>query len=86
LDKEVIFLKIKDLLISEFNLDADLISPEKQLDEDLDLDSLDIVDLILALSDDLHEKIDLSLFKNAYTVQDLVDAVQPSWKRAELSG
>jgi len=80
LENDAIFLKIKEIFISEFQLDADSISPEKQLDADLDLDSLDMVDMILALSDFLHVKIDPALFKNARTVQDLVDAVQPLWK------
>jgi acyl carrier protein len=80
LDKKVIFLKVKELLVSEFDIDTDSISLDKKLDEDFDLDSLDMVDLVLALSDSLNAKIDPSLFKNAYTVQDLVDAVQPLWK------
>ncbi|MDR0494545.1 MAG: phosphopantetheine-binding protein [Treponema sp.] len=80
MDKKVIFLKVKELLVSEFDIDTDSISLDKKLDEDFDLDSLDMVDLVLALSDSLNAKIDPSLFKNAYTVQDLVDAVQPLWK------
>ena len=80
MDNDVIFLKIKEILISEFQLDADSISPEKQLDEDLDLDSLDMVDIILALSDYLHVKIDPALFKDACIVQDLADSVRPLWK------
>jgi acyl carrier protein len=80
LDNAVIFPKLKELLVSGFELDADSIGVEKRLDEDLDLDSLDMVDLVLALSDYLNEKIDPSIFRNACTVQDLVDAVEPLWK------
>jgi len=80
LDKTAIYEKLKELLISNFKLDADSISPEKRLDDDLKLDSLDIVDLILSLSDFLGEKIDPTLFKDAYTVQDLVNSITPHWK------
>jgi len=68
-------------MISAFELDADSISPEKRLDDDLELDSLDMVDLTIILSDYLGEKLDPSLFKNVCTVQDLVDSVTPLWKK-----
>jgi acyl carrier protein len=80
LDKAAIYEKLKELMISEFELDAGSISLEKHLGDDLQLDSLDMVDLILSLSDYMGEKIDPSLFKDARTVQDLVDSVSPIWK------
>ena len=80
MDNDVVFLKLKELMCSVFELDADLISPTKRLDEDLDLDSLDMVDLILGLNDYTDEKIDPSLFKDAKTVQDLVELVRPYLK------
>jgi acyl carrier protein len=80
LNKTAVYEKIKELLNSNFGLDADSISPEKRLDDDLKLDSLDIVDLILGLSDYLGKRIDPTLFKDAYTVQDLVNSVSPVWK------
>jgi len=80
MDKIVIYEKLKELMSSLFELDAESISVEKCLDKDLQLDSLDMVDLILSLSDYLGKKIDPSLFKEARTVQDLVDLVSPFWK------
>jgi len=80
MNKTVVYEKIKELLISNFELKADSISPEKDLSEDLDLDSLDIVELILGLSDYLGKKIDPTLFNDACKVQDLVDSVAPLWK------
>jgi acyl carrier protein len=80
LDETAIYEKLKELMISEFTLDADSISPEKLLSDDLQLDSLDMVDLILSLSDYIGEKIDPSLFKDARIVQDLVNSVSPIWK------
>jgi acyl carrier protein len=80
MNKDVIYEKIKELMISEFKVPADSISPGKRLHDDLELDSLDMVDLILALSDYIGERIDPTLFKEAGTVQDLVDSVSPIWK------
>jgi acyl carrier protein len=80
LDKTAVYEKIKELMLSNLELKDDLISPEKNLNDDLELDSLDIVELILSLSDYLGKKIDPTLFNNACTVQDLVDSVAPLWK------
>jgi acyl carrier protein len=80
LDKDAIYEKIKELMVSEFKLDADSISLEKHLNDDLQLESLDIVDLLLRLSDYMGKKIDPTLFKDVRTVQDLVDSVIPLWK------
>jgi len=80
LDNVAVYGKIKELMISNFGIDAASISPEKRLDDDLKLDSLDMVDLILGLSDYIGIKIDPTLFKDAGTVQDLIDSVFPLWK------
>jgi acyl carrier protein len=82
LNKHGIFEKVRELLISEFKVASEAIAPEKRLDEDLDLDSLDMVDLIVALKDHIGEKVDISQFKNVRTVQDTVDLLQPLWKAA----
>lgn len=81
MNKDAIYEKIKELMVSEFKLDADSISLEKHLSNDLQLDSLDIVDLLLRLSDYIGKKIDPTLFKDVRTVQDLVDSVTPLWKK-----
>ena len=82
MDKDAIFSKVKELLASEFKVDAESIRPEKRLEEDLELDSLDAVDLVLSLKDYIGEKVDPALFKKARTVQDMVDLLQPLWKAA----
>jgi len=79
LDKNLIFETLKERLISEFNIDAELIDPEKLMDEDLDLDSLDMVDLLINLKDHIGEKVNPGLFKNARKLQDVVDLIQPLW-------
>ena len=80
MDKNKVFLDIKNILVHEFKIEADSINSEKRLYDDLDLDSLDLVDLVLCLKEHIGEKIDPGLFKEACTVQDLVDIVDPLWK------
>ena len=80
MDKDAIYTKLRELLISEFQLDDEKVKPDSHLGEDLDLDSLDMVDFILVLEDYTNDRIDPGFFKDARTVQDLVDLVQPLWK------
>jgi acyl carrier protein len=79
MDRNVIFGKIKEHLIADFRIEAELIGLEKNLSDDLDLDSLDMVDLLIHLKDHIGEKVNPGLFKNARTLQDVVDLVQPLW-------
>ena len=80
MEKEAVYSAIKDLFITEFKLDPGSITPEKLLDEDLQLDSLDMVDLLINLRDYVDGEIDPALFKDATTVQDVVDLIYPLWK------
>ena len=79
--KDAIFSKLKELLASEFSIDAGSISLEKHLEEDLDLDSLDAVDLLISLTDYVEGEPDPALFKDAHTVADMVDLLVPIWKQ-----
>ena len=80
MDKNVVYQKIKDIFTSDFNLDPETIELETKISEELNLDSLDMVDVILSLNDHLDTKITPSLFKEAKTVQDMVDLLLPYWK------
>ena len=71
--KEDIFLKIKEILAGEFEIDADSITPEAKMYQDLELDSIDAVDLMVKMKEYLQGKIEPEQFKKAVTIQDVVD-------------
>jgi acyl carrier protein len=75
--KDAIFIKLKEVLTEEFEIDSDAIKAESKLYEDLDLDSIDAVDMIVRMKEFTQEKIDPVLFKNVRTVQDVVDLLYP---------
>jgi len=79
-NKDEIFKHIKERLVSDFAIKPELIELDKDLSDDLDLDSLDMVDLIINLKDHIGDKVNPGLFKNARTVKDVVDLVHPLWK------
>jgi acyl carrier protein len=75
--KEDVFIKLKEVLATEFELDPKLVKPESLLYTDLDLDSIDAVDMVVRMKEYVQGKIDPMLFKNARTVQDVVDVLYP---------
>ena len=63
MEKKEIFEKIKAALIEDFDLEEGRIVPDAKLYEDLELDSIDAVDLIVKLKSFLPKNIDPEAFK-----------------------
>ncbi|MBR7063818.1 MAG: acyl carrier protein [Treponema sp.] len=82
MSKEEIFSKLKDVLVKEFEIDEASITPEAKLADDLDLDSIDSIDLIVKMKDFIPGKIDPAIFKTVKTMQDVVDALLPYTQQA----
>jgi acyl carrier protein len=76
MNKEDIYQEVSGLLVKLFELDAEQITPEARLYEDLDLDSIDAVDMVVHLQKRTGKKIRPEDFKAVRTVQDVVDAVE----------
>ncbi|MCF0221260.1 MAG: acyl carrier protein [Fibrobacter sp.] len=75
MDKQQIFERMKSALVEDFELDESKITLEARLYEDLELDSIDAVDLIVKLKSILPRNIDPEVFKTVRTMQDVVDAI-----------
>lgn len=79
MSKDEIFTKLKDILVSEFEIEEDSITPDATLFDDLDLDSIDSIDLIQKMKEFMPAgtKFDPAIFKTVKTIQDVVDALVP---------
>ena len=75
MEKQEIFEKIKAALIDDFEIKEEKLVSEARLYEDLELDSIDAVDLIVKLKSFLPRNIDPEVFKSVRTLQDVVDAI-----------
>ncbi|ADO46545.1 acyl carrier protein [[Enterobacter] lignolyticus] len=73
--QQTIYAEVSTLLSDLFEIDPQDIKPESRLNEDLDLDSIDAVDMIVHLQKKTGKKIKPEEFKSVRTVQDVVDAV-----------
>jgi acyl carrier protein len=76
MNPEQIFSEVRAVLVELFEINADAVTPAAKLYEDLDLDSIDAVDLVIRLQQLTGKKIKPEEFKSVRTVQDIVDSVQ----------
>ncbi|MDF4837142.1 acyl carrier protein [Vibrio parahaemolyticus] len=74
-NKDQVFEQVKDALVELFEVDADDIQPDAHLYQDLDLDSIDAVDLVVHLQNVTGKKIKPAEFSTVRTVDDVVNAV-----------
>ena len=73
--REEILQKIKDVLEELFEIDQAGVTMESNLYEDLDIDSIDAVDLVIELKKITGKRIEAEDFKSVRTVEDVVEAV-----------
>jgi acyl carrier protein len=57
MDREQVASKLTDLLVDELGIERDKISAEARFEEDLEIDSLGVVELLMALEDNFGVKI-----------------------------
>ncbi|MBV6289186.1 acyl carrier protein [Pseudomonas aegrilactucae] len=74
-NREDIFTTLRDALVELFELDPARISLDSNLYQDLEIDSIDAVDLIDHIKRQTGKKIAADDFKAVRTVNDVVEAV-----------
>ena len=74
-NKEQILDYVQSVMNELFDIEKTDITPEANLYQDLDIDSIDAVDLVVEIKKYTGKKISPEDFKNVATVQDVVDAV-----------
>jgi acyl carrier protein len=73
--KDDILAKMVEILHETFDIEPERVKPESQLYQDLDIDSIDAVDLIVRLKPLVGRRLQPEAFKSVRTVQDVVDAL-----------
>ena len=64
------FDKLKAIIVEQFDVDEALVTPEADMQEDLGIDSLDVVDLIVIISEEFDIEIPDEAVDNIKTVGD----------------
>lgn len=71
----MVFEKIRAILSEQLDLEEDDITMESNIAEDLGADSLDVVDLIMAIEDEFEIEVPDEEIKNVKTVGDVVNFI-----------
>ncbi|HEY0656462.1 MAG TPA: acyl carrier protein [Chryseosolibacter sp.] len=75
MDKESIIERINGFLVEEFEVEAGKITPEANLRETLELDSLDYIDLVVVIESNFGFKVKPEDFQGIVTFQNFYDYV-----------
>ena len=75
LSRDELFENLRGNLEEMFEIPPDKITPEARLYEDLDLDSIDAVDLVVKLQELSGKRIKPDTFKAVRTVEDVIDCM-----------
>lgn len=73
--REDVYQQLHDYLVDMFEVPAEDIQPDARLMEDLDLDSIDAVDLIVKFQEITGKKIPAMEFWSVRTVDDVVEKI-----------
>jgi acyl carrier protein len=71
-----IFERVKSIVIEQLEIEAEKIVPNATFTDDLGADSLDIVELVMALEEEFELEIPDEDAEKILTVQDVVDYIQ----------
>ena len=75
-EMSIINQKINKFLVEEFEVDETKITPEENLRETLELDSLDYIDLVVVIESNFGFKVKPEDFTTIVTFQNFYDYVQ----------
>ncbi len=68
--------KVKAILADQFDAEEEKITTETTIQDDLGADSLDVVDLLMTIEDDVEVEIPDTEIENLKTVGDLVKYIE----------
>ena len=68
-----VFEKVKGLFVEELGIDSEKITMDAKLEEDLEIDSLGIVEVVMAFEDEFEIEIDDEELTNVGTVGQAVN-------------
>lgn len=75
MDRDQAFEQVKEIIVEQLGVSADDVKPEASFQEDLNADSLDLVELIMSMEDKFGVKIPDEDAEKILTVNDAIDYV-----------
>lgn len=72
----MIFEKVREIICEQFDVDEESVTPDTDIREDLDADSLDMVDLVMSFEDEFKIEVPDSAIETVKTVDDIVKFIE----------
>ncbi len=72
----MVFEKLKTIIIEEFEIEEELITMNTSLTDELDIDSLDLVDLVMTVEDEFSIELPDEALEGMKTIGDLVRYIE----------
>ncbi len=73
--------KVKSIIVEQLEVDAEQVTPEAKFDSDLDADSLDVVELVMAFEEAFDIEIPDEEAEKILTVQQAIDYITATAKQ-----
>ncbi|MCC6201053.1 MAG: acyl carrier protein [Moraxellaceae bacterium] len=74
--RDEIFATLKSVMTELFEIEPERITPGSHLFTDLDIDSIDAVDMVVRIREITGKKVKPEDFKEVRTINDVIDAVE----------
>jgi acyl carrier protein len=75
MDKEQLFFRIREILVDQFEVEQSNVTLDANLYEELEIDSIDTVDLMVQIKELTGKKIPPDKFKEIRTISDVIDTL-----------
>lgn len=72
----MVFEKVRNILCQQLDVEEEKVTMEANISDDLNADSLDIVDLMMSLEDEFDVEVPDEAIENIKTVGDLVSYIE----------
>ena len=76
----MVFEKLKTIIIEEFEIEEELITMNTSLTDELDIDSLDLVDLVMTVEDEFSIELPDEALEGMKTIGDLVKYIEENYE------
>ncbi|MGI6216309.1 MAG: acyl carrier protein [Coriobacteriales bacterium] len=76
MDREEIYQKLVDLMVDQIAIDADDLDENTSLEDDLQVDSLDLLQIVTAIEDEFNITVDDDVFSTVKTLGEAVDYIK----------
>jgi len=75
MNRDQLYLKIREILIDQFEVEESIVTLDANLYEELEIDSIDAVDLMVHIKELTGQKIPPEQFREIRTIADVLNAL-----------